>query len=77
LTKTDKGVDGPKNTGRDHRFSMVFQYRLHSSNPTGKSNIKQLLDRHFEREYGESSSRETKIIPRGTKIPEKFLVHRR
>ncbi len=76
LTKIDANSNDPKDAGRN-RFAINFSYRLHSSNPTGKLNIKQLLDRHFEREYGENMSREVRISPRGTKISEKLLVHRR
>jgi len=39
-------------------FCPDFQYQIHSSNPVGRENIRQLMNRHFERTRGETASRE-------------------
>lgn len=59
-------------------FNENFRYRVHSSNPAGAKNIRNLMDRHFRRK-GEKKSREVLNVPKnGVIVPKdkiRFRFH--
>ena len=69
----DLGSADPQETGYDcarwllscyeEKLAEDFRYYIQSSNGPGRKHIEQLIDRHYEREHGESVSRKLFAIP--------------